>query len=653
MLLRTNRGHRHLVRSILMLALAAGLTIAVLLIADAAFAGAPGRPASQEGNFPDAYEINDTYTQAKLLQGQIIVSLTLYVSGTGQPNDVDWYYLFIPSGQILNLTAEPRQPAPLLARGFLTDGVTPAGTFNDPGHNSTVTITNTGGTSQQYLIRITNNSPSNLLYQITYAFSPIPPPPPTNTPIPGLSPDAYEPNDSIAEALLTNTVRGPVASFIAVGNSIQNLSFTPFNDGRPADTADWFQIYGRAGSIYQINTSNVQPGVETVLAVFQPDGVTLLPAILGSTNPNNRYIAGQRGSQVIVQIPSDGTYWIRVVNLDSSPRVPGQTYSLSAIEILQATPTPSNTPTPGPTPTPFPGGADQYEYNGWFDTATLIAPNVDYRGLNFVPWNPPTPDTQDNDFYRLPVKQGVYYSCFTFELSPGTDTNIIVYNQDQAAIGGNDDADPNGRLRGDFSSRFTWLSGYTGYAYILVGQVNPPRANEGQNRSYALRCDIGLPATPTPTVDPRGTPTPAPPFVPPTPEPPDPTMTPYPTPRTAQNLPIRPLPATPIAPIAQPTPAPRRVALSVQIHNDLNRNNAPDPGEGIANVSVRVSDEATGLPLGQAVTDADGRAGLVVLNNGPVRLTVPLFGYSTVIADDAASIRMAVVSSPELPKRLP
>ncbi len=649
-MLTMNKQGRRTLQMILLLTPA--LLIAALLAVGIVSASEQSRPAAQSiGNFPDRYEINDTAAQAKLvIDPSPVISLTFFISGTGAANDVDWYTFNVNPNTILNLTAASTNLL-LSARGFLSDGATPVGVSTDIVGASTVIITNTSTGVQQYFIRVTSNSGINALYTLNYAISPVPPPPATNTPVPGLSPDDYEPNDNIAEASVPTGTRS-TASFIAVGASIPNLSFTPFT-GRSSDTADWFLIYGRAGSIYQINTSNVQPGVETVLAVFQPDGATLLPAILGSTNPNNRHIAGQRGSQVIVQIPFDGAYWIRVVNLDSSPRVPGQTYALSAIEILQATPTPSNTPTPGATITPFPGGADRFEYNGWFDTATLIAPGVDYRELNFVPWNPPTPDTQDNDFYRLPVKQGVYYSCFTFELSPGTDTNIIVYNQDQVALGGNDDASPENTLRGDFSSRFTWLAGYTGYAYVLVGEVNPPRANEGLARGYSLRCDIGLPATPTPTVDPRGTPTPAPPFEPPTPEPPDPTMTPYPTPRTAQNLPIRPIEATPIVPISQPTPQPRRVVLSVQIHNEINRNNAPDPGEGIANVSVRVSDEATGLPLGQAVTDADGRAGLVVFNNGPVRLTVPLFGYSTVIAEDTASIRIAVISSPELPKRLP
>ena len=636
----------------LILTIGPALAVILLLVTGYVYAGVDARPAAQ-ANVLDRYEVNDFYTQTQIIvDASPVISLTFCRSGGCSPNDVDWYAFNVNPNTILNLTASSTQLL-LSARAFRTDGATQVGVSNDIVGASTVVVTNTSANIEQYFVRITNNSGINAVYSLGYVLSAVPPATPTNTPIPGLSPDAYEPNDNIGEASIATGTRS-TASFIAVGASIPNLSFTPFT-GRESsgDIADWFLIYGRAGSIYQINTANVQPGVETVLAVFNPDGVNLTPAVLGSTNPNNRFIAGQRGSQVIVQIPVDGSYWVRVTNLDQSPRVPGQTYSLSAVEILQATLTPSLTPTPGPSATPFPGGADRFEYNGWFDTATLIAPGVDYRELNFVPWSPPNPTTQDNDFYRLPVKQGVYYSCFTFELSPGTDTNMIIYNQDQVGIGGNDDVDPESKSRGDFSSRFTWLSGYTGFAYVLVGDVNPPRANEGLARGYSLRCNIGLPATPTPTVDPRGTATPTPPFVPPTPEPPEPTMTPYPTPRTAQNLPVRPIEATPVVPLVPATPEPRRIVLSVQIHNDFNRNSAPDPGEGIAGVSVRVSDEASGLPLGQGLSDADGRVNLVVFNPGPVRLAVPLFGYSAVLTDAAVTVRIGVVSSPELPKRLP
>ena len=78
-----------------------------------------------------------------------------------------------------------------------------------------------------------------------------------------IGPDAYEPNDTIAESAVATGTRG-TPSFIAVGSRIDNLNFYPYPD-RPTDPADWFQFYGRSGSIYQITTLNVQPGVETVL----------------------------------------------------------------------------------------------------------------------------------------------------------------------------------------------------------------------------------------------------------------------------------------------------------------------------------------------------------------------------------------------------
>ncbi len=130
-------------------------------------------------------------------------------------------------------------------------------------------------------------------------------------------------------------------------------------------------------------------------------------------------------------------------------------------------------------------------------------------------------------------------------------------------------------------------------------------------------------------------------------------MTPFPTPRAAQNLAVRPVQPTASVPPVQPAPTPRAVNLNVQIFNDPNRSGMPDPGEGISNVSVRVSDEASGAPLAQGLTDADGRASFALDNPGPIRLSVPMFGYTTVITDQAATVRIAVMSAVDLPPRLP
>jgi hypothetical protein len=470
-------------------------------------------------------------------------------------------------------------------------------------------------------------------------------------------PDSYEPNDSIQEAVSTTTTRGSVPSFIAVGSRIDSLSFYPFAD-RTTDIADWFEFYGRSGSIYQITTLNVQPGVETVLAVYKPvvdtnnPTLNLVGAFSGSSNPNNRYQSGQRGSQVVFQVPNgaDGMYWIKLTNTDPSPRIGGQTYSLQVQEILNSGPTVTITPFP-PTLTPFPGVPDKFEYNGDFDHASLIAPNVTYDGLNFVPFQPPSQDTFDNDFYKLPVKQGIYYTCQTLNLAPGVDTNMIVYNNDRVGLGGNDDISPEERAKGNFASRFSWLTSYTGYAYLLIGEVNPPRADEAGNHTYSLRCDIGLPATATPSV--TLTPFQKVTYVPATPLPPEPTMTPYPTPRTAQNLPVRSISGVNGTPTPQPSATPRTVALNVQIFNDQNNNGLLDPGEGIAGVSVHLTDEQSGTPLAQGQTDADGRVNLSVENPGPVRVSVPLFGYSLLVNDPSLTVRIAIVTVPSLPASIP
>ena len=606
-------------------------------------------------NYIDEFESNDTPSQAKPLPVSGYYSLT-FMTTDGFFTDTDWYQ-FSLANSIITLTATRSGASALISMdAFQSDGVTSVGVPLSSGAQASVVVSNTTGGASYYL-RIKNNVSQYDTYRIDYVVTSITQPTATPTPS-GLGPDAYEPNDTIQEAAVVNGSR-TTPSFISVGSRIDSLSFYPYTS-RDTDTADWFEFYGRDGSLYQITTLNVQPGVETVLAVYKPVTDTTNPilylasAYSGSSNPNNRYTTGARGSQVLFQVPSGGSgmYWIKVTNTDPSPRVAGQTYSLQVQEIVQATSTPGTATAIPPTPTPYPGTYDKFEYNGDFDHAALIAPNVTYDGLNFVPFQPPTQDTYDNDFYRLPVKQGIYYTCQTLNLAPGVDTNIIVYNGDRVGLGGDDDISPEERAKGNFASRFSWLASYTGNAYLLIGNVNPPKANEAGGYTYSLRCDIGLPSTATPS----GTLTPNPSnatFVPATPLPPEPTMTPYPTPRSAQNLPVRPVSGVAGTPTPQATSTARTVTLNVQIFNDQNNNDLLDPGEGIAGVSVHLTDEQSGTPLAQSQTDADGRVNFSVVNPGPVRVSVPLFGYSLLVNDPSLTVRIAVITVPSLPVSIP
>jgi hypothetical protein len=622
--------------------------------------------------YTDSYEVNDSQSTASNVGSfnqiacssgstSLVSNATFYRVGLSTPaTDQDWYKVTLGATLYYTVSVSPQSVSSDLIFKVV---------IYDPSNNqisSTISASpvisfysSAGGVF--YLSLAANNAATisdteDKPYQVTMCSSTIEA---TVTATPaGVGPDSYEPNDTVAEAAAVSGSR-TTPSFISVGSRIDSLSFYPYTN-RTTDTADWFEFYGRDGSLYQITTLNVQPGIETVMSIYKPvtdttnPTLNLVGAYSGSSNPNNRYTTGARGSQVLFQVPSgaSGMYWIKITNTDPSPRVAGQTYSLQVQEIVQATSTPgTNTPIPS-TSTPYPGTPDKFEYNGDFDSAALIAPNVTYDGLNFVPVQPPSQDTYDNDFYRLPVKQGIYYTCQTLNLAPGVDTNIIIYNGDRVGLGGNDDISPEERAKGNFASRFSWLASYTGNAYILVGNVNPPRANEAGGYTYSLRCDIGLPATATPA----GTLTPNPSnatYVPATPLPPEPTMTPYPTPRSAQNLPVRPVSGVAGTATSQPTSAVRTVTLNVQIFNDQNNNGLLDPGEGIAGASVHLTDEQSGTPLAQSQTDADGRVTLSVINPGPVRLSVPLFGYSLLVNDPSLTVRIAVVTIPSLPVSIP
>lgn len=598
----------------------------------------------QQPFLPDIFEPNDTADTAKSLAASPMLGLTFVTTPALSPSDIDWYIVTLDPNRTIDLTATVEGSGALIVEGFDVNGTTAVGTQVGSGSQSRLTISNNTGSFQQYRARVKNilSPPAFARYRIDYVVSIIGAL--TPTPI-GADPDAYEPNDTPAQVLGRNI------SFINVGRQLANLNFyttTTGSTGGPPIFAegdvDWYFFFGRAGSVYRV-TTEVQPGVDTEMFIYRPDQ---LPPDNNFTNvgliaSNDDYRPLDRGSQVIFQGTFDGIYWIKIWNKDQSPRIAGQTYNLTVVELGPGTPQPTLAPTP------YPSGADRFEYNGDFDSAGLIAPGVKEANLNFVPFQPPSPDTVDNDFFRLPVKQGVYYTCETLDLTGGTDTNMIVYNQDRVGIGGNDDISPESKAIGRFESRFTWLSGYTGYAYILIGEVNPPRANEGQSRSYSLICNIGIPATPTPTPNPNP-PTPPPP---PTPLPPEATPTPFPTPRAVQNLVVVPVDRAALAPTVAPTPTPRVLLIDVQVFNDFNRNGLSDGGEGIANASVRLYDEQTGTPLGQAFTDGDGRVRFSIINDGPVRVSVPMFGYATVIDQSPATVRIGIAPAVEAPERIP
>ena len=416
----------------------------------------------------------------------------------------------------------------------------------------------------------------------------------TNTPTPGK--DDYEDNNDMSSAYKLP---------IAASASATDANFFPLPD------EDWYAFYVKDGRTYRATTNNLI-GVDTYLEVFHRNG---------SRVAKNNDGGGGFASEVEWEASySDDYYYIRVTNLGPDSET-DDTYDLTVAETTEATSTPKPT-SAGPTPIP---GADQFEPNWDFDHAATIATDVTYQA-NFIPsaggW-------EDNDFYKIWIKPGLHFTCETSELAPGVDTNLIVYDGNQNAIGGNDDVE-----LGDYNSRLSYFSTYEGWLYVLIGHGGRLPASELEDSNYKFRCDMDVPgqatATPTPqATTPAGTPPPGPPTA---------------TPSPPEALTVRAL-TTP-TPVAATTPAPRFIPVSLLVYYDAKDDNLPGAGEGIAGISAQAYDVATNQLLAQGFTDEQGNLEFTVSAQGPVRVSVPFFGFSQLVAGEGASIYLRVPPQP-------
>jgi hypothetical protein len=416
----------------------------------------------------------------------------------------------------------------------------------------------------------------------------------THTPMPGK--DDYEDNNDMSSAYTLP---------IAASASATDANFYPLPD------EDWYKFYVKDDRTYRATTSNLI-GVDTYLEVFHRNGDRV-----AKNNDGGDGFASEVEWEASY---SDDYYYIRVTNLGPDSET-DDTYDLTVSEITEPTSTPKPT-TAGPTPIP---GADRFEPNWDFDHAATVATDVTYQA-NFIPW---TGGWEDNDFYKIWIKPGLHFTCETSELAPGVDTNLIVYDGNQNAIGGNDDVE-----LGDYSSRLSYFSTYEGWLYILIGHGGRLPASELEDSNYKFRCDMDVPgqatATPIPqATTPAGTPPPGPPTA---------------TPSIPEPLTVRAL-TTP-TPVAATTPAPRFIPVSLLIYHDANDDNMPGAGEGIAGISAHAYDVATNQLLAQGFTDEQGHLEFTVSAQGPVRVSVPFFGFSQLAAGEGASIYLRVPPQP-------
>jgi hypothetical protein len=448
--------------------------------------------------------------------------------------------------------------------------------------------------------------------------------------------DSCEINDSLTGTWSATAPPGGPCS-MAVGQLISDLNFAPYT-GQPAPNPDYFQVWLKSGRKYSLQTT-VSPGVDTELFLYAP----------GATD-DSQFIArnddkspSDDGSLIEYTPGSDGNYIIRVINRAPLPHESSETYNLT-VQNITATATPSLTPgipTATSTPIGIPGTPDAFEPNWDFDVASLIGLGIKYANLNFVPWGG---QGVDNDFYKLWVTSGKLYTCETLDLGDATNTNMILYScpSQECGFAGNDDIvpfDPNDPYR----SRITFFSSYTGYLYILLGQVGADRIlpAEWAKLSYSLHCYIDLPGTATPT--PTSEYAPPPPQLTPTPQLTSPPPIPTSTPLVLLVIPMttpEPLPPPPLA----VTSTPQVYVIEVVVFYDRDGNGRLDPGEGIVDVLARAFDAITGDLLSIDYTDEMGFIRFMLPSSRPVRVSVPFFGFDQIVT--ATSTRIQIRISP-------
>lgn len=448
---------------------------------------------------------------------------------------------------------------------------------------------------------------------------------PTATPGGEIYVDEYEPNNTFGEAFQTS----------ANATKLTDISLWPVGD------QDYFSFTGKENSTYEVFTTDVTAGLDTFLRVYDPDGDKIAE--------NDDVDATNLRSQLQFTADDDGNYFARITNKDSSDSST-KSYSFGVNEVIPPTGTPTATRV---------GQLDVCESNNSVETSCLIGAGEIKNGMNFIP---PDGTGTDNDYYHMPIKPGILYTCETLNLSAANDTNIIFLDQNGNDFNpqlGNDD-----RAVGDSSSILSYFSTYTGDLTILVGPVNPPSYEESPLYTYDLRCTSQV-ATPTPlptatyawtgggtgggtgVVQPTPVPFASPTISAITPTPIDianllPTLVPPPI------VGFQPLPtATPAVGVRQST------SVQVTLYYDSNFNFMPELTEGISDVAAELYDNTTGELLAFGYTN---EAGVIrfdaVSSTGAVRVDIAYLNFSQVVTGASANILLRVEPRP-LPAEIP
>lgn len=265
---------------------------------------------------------------------------------------------------------------------------------------------------------------------VTQGLSPTLTATPTATPTPDLR-DSFEPDDDPRPIIL---------------NQPQSRNFYP-----PGDI-DRAKFLAKAGRHYRVYTTNLAPGVDTVLTIW----------VGGATYTNDDrpgHAPNDRSSEIVFFVGSSRDVEVIINVMNRGQDGPDKTYLLIVEEIA---------PTPVPTLTATPDLRDNYEPDELDPPPDIFFSQPQLH--NFYP-------VGDVDRVRFLAKAGHFYRVSTTNLAAGVDTVLAV------AVGGavytNDD-----RHAGDLSSEVIFGNASGADAYAIVEVRN--RGAFGPDKRYTL-----------------------------------------------------------------------------------------------------------------------------------------------------------------------
>jgi hypothetical protein len=540
--------------------------------------------------------------------------------------------------------------------------------------------TDIGRSLQRYPTGYDTDQPSDW---VSLPISPSNPPPtytPTNTPLPSSGTptptatgqpfcrDAYEPDGIPAQAKVL--VLGTEQTHVICNDASANYS----------GDDDFMAINVTTNKVYTLYTKDLGPGLDTILAVYNSDGVKI-------GENDDAPGSDDLHSQLDISFTTAGTYFVRVRDNRRLGGL-GWVYTVGFTSAGTTPPTATLSPTPtqnplAPTATPISGPClDAYEPDGVPATAHLLLIGEVQPGHTFCPGG-------DADWYKFFAGRGKAYTISTYNLGIGVDTYLYLFDSDGTTVlAQNDDATgvpPSGSPNDVVASSIDFFPVRDDFYYIMVkNKGDLGSSTMTYNVSQKVRANVPPPAgTPGPVIAPVVTVTSAPPAVVPPTAPraaappvvtdtPEPTGTPEPTatevppgqgPGAGSGdetpTPVIEVPGPGELPTEIPIPLPQTghapdvamVAMPLQVYVDANGNSRFDKGEGVHGLQVSFR-APNGSQLNSATTGTQGAGSALLPRNNRVTVSIPYLRWSGTVTATANGllVRLPRVA---LPARIP